>query len=184
MNRTSASLTAMALHLRAIVRYRCWQVWLPSCAQRGLRTGASASKYLLAEHVPSYVLQARVVAVGVRDIGGVRQVGFFHAGGPIPGNPEFLLKTRPGRVLDPGRILVASGSNFGAPLGSTRHAAGSILSIDPQAANTVVVAHDFAANVTRTDGSGRSVNPALQLFSVQSPAYANRVYNRGRAHGR
>ena len=49
----------------------------------------------------------------------------------------------------------------------------------PQAATTVVVAHDFAANVARTDGADRSANPALQLFSVQSPAYANRIYNRG-----
>ena len=127
--------------------------------------------------VPSYVLQARVVAVGVRDIGGVRQVGSFHAGGPIAGNPEFLLKTRPGRVLDPGRILIASGSNFGAPLGSTKHAPGSILSIDPQTASTVVVAHDFAANVGRANGN--SANPALQLFTAQSPDVANRVYNRG-----
>ena len=127
--------------------------------------------------VPNYILQARVVAVGVRDIGGVRQVGFFHAGGPIAGNPEFLLKTRPGRVLDPGRILIASGSNFGAPLASTKHAPGSILSIDPQTANTVVVAHDFAANVARANGN--SANPALQLFTAQSPMYANRVYNRG-----
>ncbi len=127
--------------------------------------------------VPNYVLQARVVAVGVRDIGGVRQVGFFHAGGPIPGNPEFLLKTRPGRVLDPGRILVASGSNFGAPLASSKQAPGSILSIDPQVASTVVVAHDFAADVVRANGN--SAHPALQLFTAQSPAYANRVYNRG-----
>jgi hypothetical protein len=128
--------------------------------------------------VPNYVLQARVVAVGVRDVGGVRQVGFFHAGGPIAGNPEFLLKTRPGRVLDPGRILVASGSNFGLPLAISKQAAGSILSIDPQNASTVVVAHDFAAGVVR-GGAGKSANPALQLFSAQSPAYSNRVYNRG-----
>ena len=94
--------------------------------------------------VPNYVLQARVVAVGVRDVGGVREIGFFHAGGPIASNPEFLLKTRPGRVLDPGRILVATGSNFGAALASSKHAPGSILSIDPQTANAVVVAHDFA----------------------------------------
>jgi hypothetical protein len=127
---------------------------------------------------PNYVLQARVVAVGVRDVGGVRQVGFFHAGGPIAGNPEFLLKTRPGRVLDPGRILVASGSNFGAPLASPKHAPGSILSIDPQATSTVVVAPHFATDVTRANGAGKSTNPALQLFSAQSSAYANHVYNR------
>jgi hypothetical protein len=67
-------------------------------------------------------LQARVVAVGLPGVAGVRQVGRFHSGGPIPSNPEFLLQTAAGRVLDAERVLVAVTGNFGAPLGSAAYA--------------------------------------------------------------
>ncbi|HEV7433057.1 MAG TPA: hypothetical protein VGN77_08430, partial [Steroidobacteraceae bacterium] len=66
-------------------------------------------------------LQARVVAVGLPGVAGVRQVGRFHSGGPIPSNPEFLLQTAAGRVLDAERVLVAVTGNFGAPLGSAAY---------------------------------------------------------------
>jgi len=123
---------------------------------------------------PNYVLEARIVAVGVRGVGGVRQVGAFHAGGPIPGNPEFLLQTRPGRVLDPGRILVASAFNFGAPLGNARQAPGAILSIDPSSPEPLVI----QAELARAEASRGGAGSAIQLFTAQNPAYLNRAYNR------
>ena len=157
----------------AAALYPAWQ------GAQAQRLPGVAAQVAAQDAVPTYVLQARIVAVGVRDVGGVRQVGTFHAGGPIPGNAEFLLKTRPGRVLDPGRVLVASGSNYGAPLASGKHAAGSILSIDPRTAGTVVVASDFAADPARVGAFGHTASPPLQLFSAQNPAYLNRAYNRG-----
>ena len=53
--------------------------------------------------VATWRLPARIVAVGLPGVAGVRQIGRFHTGGPIPGNPEFLLQTDAGRVLDPQR---------------------------------------------------------------------------------
>ena len=66
--------------------------------------------------ITTWRLQARVVAVGLPGVAGVRQIGRFHRGGPIPGNPEFLVSTGVGRVLDPERVMIAVASNFGAPL--------------------------------------------------------------------
>jgi hypothetical protein len=48
--------------------------------------------------VDTWRLSARVIAVGLPGVSSVRQVGRFHSGGPIPGNPEFLLGTRAGCV--------------------------------------------------------------------------------------
>ena len=70
--------------------------------------------------VPTWRLPARIVAVGLPGVAGVRQVGRFHRGGPIPGNPEFLLSTSAERVLDPKRVLVAVAGNFGAPQRQSR----------------------------------------------------------------
>lgn len=78
------------------------------------------------------MLRARIVATGLPGAHGIRQVGRFHSGGPFTTNPEFLLQTQPGRVLDPERVLVALENNLGAALGNRAHAAGSVLSIDPR----------------------------------------------------
>jgi len=60
-------------------------------------------------------LTGRVVAVGIPGAGAISPVGVFHPGGPIADKPEFAAYVQAGRVLDPGRILVSSSSNFGAP---------------------------------------------------------------------
>jgi hypothetical protein len=86
-----------------------------------------------------------VVAVGIPGAAGVREVGMFHSGGPMPGNPEFLMPTRAGRMLDPERVLVASASNFGAPLADATQAPGSVLSIDPRTAAPLAIPDRFAA---------------------------------------
>jgi hypothetical protein len=75
------------------------------------------------------VLSARVIAVGIPGAGAVASVGFFHPGGPIHDKPEFAAFTKPGRILDPKRILVASSSNFGAQRAATDASEGAILSL-------------------------------------------------------
>lgn len=67
--------------------------------------------------IRTWQLQARVVAVGLPGVAGVRQIGRFHSGGPIPTNPEFLLSTAPGRVLDPERVMVAIAQQLGGAAG-------------------------------------------------------------------
>ncbi len=127
-----------------------------------------------ADSVPTHRLQARVVAVGIGGAAGVRQVGMFHSGGPIPGNPEFLMQTRPGRMLDAERVLVASSSNFGAPLADATQAPGSVLSIDTRITTSLVVPDRFAA----TGRQSEAANGAVKLYTAQSPEFLNRVHNR------
>ena len=126
--------------------------------------------------IPTWRLQARLVAVGLQDVAGVRQVGRFHSGGPIPGNPEFLLSTGTGRPLDPERVMVAVGSNFGAPLGNPSHAPGAVLSIDPRGGipgTPLVVPKAFAAFGAQSEAAGG----AILLFTAQSRAFQNRQHN-------
>ena len=125
--------------------------------------------------VATWRLQARVVAVGLPGVAGVRQVGRFHAGGPIPGNPEFLLQTDAGRVLDPQRLLVAVASNFGAPLGTPGFRQGAILSIDPRCSNPLVLPRGFAG----AGGQAQMAAGAVQLYSAQSPNFLNARFNAG-----
>src|SRR5262245_45188986 len=89
-------------------------------------------------------LDARVVAINIPNASAIAQIGTFLSGPPtpfgqctlphpIPGFPpsapgDFI---KPGAVLDPNRLLVGSGSNFGAPLAIGVGEEGSFLSIDP-----------------------------------------------------
>lgn len=125
--------------------------------------------------IETWSLRTRLIATGLHRAFGVRQVGRFHSGGPLTSNPEFLLQTQPGHVLDPQRLLVAVGQNFGASLGHTAHASGAIVSIDPLAATTeraLVVPADLGS---RPPAAGA----AVQLYSAQSARYLNRQHNRG-----
>jgi hypothetical protein len=65
-------------------------------------------------------IDARLVAIGIPGAAAVSQVGTFLPGGPIHDNAELSVLTRPGEVLDPRRIVVASSSNFGAPKANWR----------------------------------------------------------------
>jgi len=125
--------------------------------------------------VPTYELAARIVAAGIPGVGGVRQIGMFHTGGAITSNPEFLVQTRSGHVLDPERVLVTSLSNFGAPLADPTLSPGSVLSIDTRAETTIVIPPNFAA----TGNQAIAVGGAVRLYTAQSPAFLNRYYNRG-----
>ncbi|MEP6502473.1 MAG: hypothetical protein ABJD97_04040 [Betaproteobacteria bacterium] len=122
-------------------------------------------------------LTARVIATGLADAQGLQQVGRFHAGGPLASNPEFLLRTQPGRVLDPERVLVAVGNNLGATRAESGQAAGAVLSIDPRVARPVVVAAD-AARLPDADGA------PVQVYSAQSQAFTNAHHNAGAATAR
>ena len=75
----------------------------------------------------------------------------FHQVGPFTSNPEFLLQTQAGHVLDPERVLVAVHHNFGVRLGTSTQAPGAILSIDPRAAfngSAPVVPADLGSRAT------------------------------------
>lgn len=121
----------------------------------------------------TWQLQSRIVAVGLSGVSGVRQVGRFHTGGPIPGNPEFLLRTDIGRMLDAQRVLVAVDSNYGAPPAVPGLSLGAVLSIDTRHPATLIVPPDFAAS----GHQAATLGGAVQLYSAQSPAFLNRRYN-------
>lgn len=123
--------------------------------------------------VPSYELQARIVAVGIPGAAGVRQVGFFHPGGPMRNKPSFRTYTRPGQVLDPERVLVSSMSNYGAPLGIPGQSPGAVLSVNPTMPAPLVIPAYFAVD----DGQQSTLNGDVQLFTAQSPAFLNLVNN-------
>lgn len=158
-------------------RPRDWSVLSGFSARRNILRAAAIFLSLLpasgfaGDQTPDWRLSARIVAVGLPDVAGVREVGRFHVGGPIPGNPEFLMATREGRVLDPLRVLVAVGSNFGAPPGDPALEVGAILSIDPHAGKsggTIIVPQEL------NNGDGR-----VQLYTAQSERFLNQRYNAG-----
>ena len=136
---------------------------------------AAATPALVPARLPEYRLPARIVATGLNRAYGIRQVGRFHGGGPFAANPEFLLQTQSGRVLDPLRVLVAVGDNLGARSSNPAHAAGAVVSIDPRGAG------EASPLVVPADLAIRQVAPgaAVQLYSAQSSRYLNRQHNAG-----
>jgi hypothetical protein len=104
------------------------------------------------------VLHARVIAAGIPGAGAVAEVGDFLRGSPMHDNALFTSYAQPGKVLDPKRVLVASTSNFGAPLARQNEPEGSILPIDPSADGAVVPA-DFAA----AGGQASALEGAVQV---------------------
>jgi hypothetical protein len=126
-----------------------------------------------ADRLPVVTLKTRVVATGLHQAFGVRQVGRFHGGGPFTSNAEFLLQTQAGRVLDPERVLIAVDDNFGATLGNASHAPGAVLSIDPRAASDarpLVVPVDLATTVVVRGAP-------VMLYSAQSAKFMNHRHN-------
>ena len=108
-----------------------WQV-----AVRGTgalaQSGSSTPVLEAGEHddVQLQILEAQVVASGIPGAGAIMQVGSFQQGGPFHDNPAFIPFTQPGAVLHHDRVLVASSSNFGAPLARPAEAPGSVLSLE------------------------------------------------------
>jgi hypothetical protein len=118
-------------------------------------------------------LRSRVVAIGIPGASAISPVGTFLPGGPIHDNPTLAAFTKPGRVLDPVRILVGSTSNFGAPLAHADQAQGSFLSIDPTGGQVLVVPPAFAMG----GGQASALGGLVQLFTAQSPAFLNGINN-------
>lgn len=158
---------------------------LPSLLSLGIAVGASACLGLTGEDPPETgaptepaagaqpayrrdALHARVVAVGIPGAGAITEIGAFLPGGALHDNPALAAYTQPGRVLAANRLLVASTSNFGAPLARSGEAPGSLLSIDPNG-DMVVVPSNFAASGTQASAVGGRV----QLYAAQSPAFTH-----------
>jgi hypothetical protein len=138
------------------------------------RGGAGAD--LPPQPLKTWTLKARVVATGLPRANGIRVVGRFHSGGPLTTNPEFLMQTQAGRVLDPQRVLVAVEHNLGTAPGNAAHAHGTVLSIDPQVAGSgaaLAVPLNLALLPRAAPGA------ALQIYSAQSEPYLNRHHNGG-----
>jgi hypothetical protein len=95
------------------------------------------------------------------------------AGGPIHDKPAFAVYTVRGRVLDPARILVASTSNFGAPLANADQLSGSFLSVDPRGLDTLIVPALFA----ESGGQASALGGLVQMYSAQNPAFLNSIHN-------
>jgi len=125
----------------------------------------------IADDVPE--IAGRVVIAGIPGAGAVAAVGTFHPGGPIHDRPAFRASTEPGMLLDPVRILVASTSNFGAPLARNGQPPGSVLSIDARGGDAVVLSPDFAA----AGGQAAADEGRVLLVTSNSPDFLNRVYN-------
>ncbi len=115
-------------------------------------------------------LTARVLASGIPGAGALSPVGSFHPGSPIHDKRAFAATTRAGRVLDPTRLLVASTSNFGAPLARADWAPGAILSLATNTRRPLDVPADLAAAGTQPAVRGR----AVQLYTAQAPPFVNR----------
>lgn len=122
----------------------------------------------------SLPLTATVVATGIPGAGAIAQAGTFHKGGPFAPGGALAAASHP--VLDRMRLLVASASNFGAPLARPIEAPGSILSLDISL-GTVNVPADFARSdlspPTIATGQPYAAGGAVILYTAQSPAFLN-----------
>src|SRR5262245_9069182 len=121
-------------------------------------------------------VQAEVVATGIPGAGAIAQVGTFHLGGPFHDNPALSPSTAPGEILDGKRLLVASSSNFGAPIGRADEAPGSILSID-LSGGAVAVPAGFAS----AGGQASALGGRIRLYTANSPPFLNSIFNPGAA---
>ena len=125
-----------------------------------------------------------VIAVGIPQISAIRQVGPFldsSHDSPFALNPLFIAYKAEGRVLDKNRLLVASNSNFGAPLYDNGHLAGSILSIATDSKNVEIVNPTFASSISADNLQPSSNSGAVQMYASNSYNFIN-VHNRPEAN--
>jgi hypothetical protein len=117
------------------------------------------------------VVHADIVASGIPGAGAIAQVGTFQHGGPLRDNVALINhSTDPGGVLDRGRLLIASTSNFDAPKAILTDPEGSVLSIDVRGGAIAVPPH-FAVNGGQATGLGG----AVAVYAAQHAAFLNRV---------
>ncbi len=126
--------------------------------------------------VPEVRLTGRVLATGIPGAGALSPVGAFHAGGPIHDKRDFAATTRPGAILDPSRLLVASTSNFGArspvPVGRQARSSRSRPTRPHRSRSRRFAASAVAAG---GDGQAQALDGAVQVLTAQSPAFVNRL---------
>src|SRR5258706_8801251 len=117
---------------------------------------------------------ARLMATAIPGAGAIAQVGTLHKVGPFAPGGALDPATHP--VLERTRLLVASTSNFGAPLARPTEAPGSILSLST-ALGVVNVPPDFAnPNLSPpVIGTGQpyAAGGAVILYTAQSPPFLN-----------
>jgi Di-haem oxidoreductase, putative peroxidase len=122
----------------------------------------------------SAALPATVVATGIPGAGAIAQAGTFHTGGPFAPGGALAAASHP--VLDRTRLLVATTSNFGAPLARPLDAPGAILSLDVSH-GVVNVPAGFArpdlSPPTIATGQPYAAGGAVILYTAQSPAFLN-----------
>lgn len=120
--------------------------------------------------VPTYERKAEILVTGIYGLSGIRQVGPFHAGGSIPSNPEFLISTLEGHVLDSERLLVGSASNYGLDLHNDQMLPGTVLSLEVNRGQYSVPENFAAQDKTALDGK-------IMIYSAQNGDYVNGYYN-------
>jgi hypothetical protein len=123
---------------------------------------------------PAIEAPARIVASGIPGVNAVCQIGSFHPGGPIHDKASFAAFTQGSGILAPDRLLVASSSNFGAPIARPQDPEGAVLSLDVSATSLEVPATFASAGVPASALGG-----AVLLYSAQSPAFLNSVNTPG-----
>src|SRR5215471_10146314 len=153
----------MQLHRRTTSLYAA--LLLGACSPSSEDTGTSTSA-AASDHDPN-VVHAQVVATGIPGAGAICQIGAFHRSSPIHDKPAFIPFTQPGHVLNGARLLVASTSNFGAPLGNPGEYAGTVLSIDPSSPSAVPPG--FAAAGDQASALGG----AVQVYASNNAAFLN-----------
>ena len=117
-------------------------------------------------------VMAQVVATGIPGAGAITEVGTFHRGGPFVERPALATQAHP--VLDAHRLLVASTSNFGAPL-ALSEPEGSILSIDVSAGPVDITDAAFAAGVSLANRHPGTAGGAALLYTAQNGTFLNSV---------
>jgi len=117
-----------------------------------------------------------VVAVGIKGISSIRQIGPFLDSGhdsPFALNPLFISYKADKEVLGKNRLLVASSSNFGAPLSANGHLPGSILSISTDVNYTIVVSSTFSKSINNKNIQPSEQNGLVRMYSCNNDIYAN-----------
>jgi Di-haem oxidoreductase, putative peroxidase len=117
-------------------------------------------------------VQADIVATGIPGAGAITQVGTFHRGGPFVERPGLAAEAHP--VLDDNRLLVASTSNFGAPV-ALPQAEGSILSIDVSAGRVDITDPTFAVGVSLANRHPATGGGKVLLYTAQNATFLNSV---------
>lgn len=118
------------------------------------------------------VVHAKIVASGIPGAGAITEVGAFLPGSPVNNRPAFAAFTQPGNVLEANRLLVASSSNFGAPLAREGEAPGAILSIDIRGE-----AFEVPAQFATSGGQAAALDGRVQIYTANSPAFVNGIKN-------